>query len=344
MRSKLPGTTFLTVHYAYFILTSLISAVIFWSAATPFRSVSFTDSLFLTVSAMTLAGLNTINLSTLNTVQQAILFLLIMLGSAIFVSSFVVHIRRKAFDQRFRSQIEEEQRSRTRSAWFPSTLSRSMTSRSRSRVRSDLPVKSVDADQISDGMAVGRNSKDSVRNEERDQSEKERVKPGGDSSSLQPGPATAPTSPLPSPRSPSEAQDDHVTFSNTTVFRETQDSGIVRRIFSMNGVGARNDGGSARLTMQSSRLPSQDSPGTRDEARSDAFPSSSFITRNSNFHNLTQEDRLRLGGTEYKAVSLLAWIVPTYFVAWQLLGCLSLGAYVSNYYASTARENGLNPW
>jgi hypothetical protein len=45
--------------------------------------VRYVDSLYLTVSAMTLAGMNTVNLSTLNTFQQVLLFFLIMSGSAV---------------------------------------------------------------------------------------------------------------------------------------------------------------------------------------------------------------------------------------------------------------------
>lgn len=55
VRGYLPPLNFITIHYAYFIGTCLVSAVIFWGASTPARSVSFNDSLFLVVSAMTLA-------------------------------------------------------------------------------------------------------------------------------------------------------------------------------------------------------------------------------------------------------------------------------------------------
>ena len=65
---------------------------------------------------MTEAGLNTVNLSQMNTFQQFILFLLILLGSAIWVSIAVLHVRRKAFERRFKSIVEEErQRRRNRS-------------------------------------------------------------------------------------------------------------------------------------------------------------------------------------------------------------------------------------
>lgn len=103
---NLPPLNFITIHYIYFIATCLLTAIIFWGSSTPAQSVTFTDSLFLTISAMTGAGLNTINLSTLNTWQQVILFVLIGVGSPIFVSAFVVLVRKRAFERRFDDVIK----------------------------------------------------------------------------------------------------------------------------------------------------------------------------------------------------------------------------------------------
>jgi hypothetical protein len=73
-------------------------------------------------------------------------------------------------------------------------------------------------------------------------------------------------------------------------------------------------------------------------------PSSGYISRNSQFHHLSNAEREKLGGCEYRAIRFLAWIVPIYFVLWQLLGCLGLGAYVAHARPNPSRENGLNPW
>lgn len=56
----LPPCNFIVLHYAYFILTPLICSAIFWSSSTPARSVAYVDSLFMCVSAMTGAGLNSV--------------------------------------------------------------------------------------------------------------------------------------------------------------------------------------------------------------------------------------------------------------------------------------------
>ncbi|KAI7685792.1 hypothetical protein KC322_g12945, partial [Hortaea werneckii] len=122
VRDHLPPLNFITIHYLYFTLTCLASALIFWGSSTPFKQVSFTDSLFLTISAMTLAGLNTVNLSELNTFQQFLLFILIMLGSAIWVSSFVVLVRKHAFEKKFEDLVARAR-------------AKSDRSRSRSRIR-----------------------------------------------------------------------------------------------------------------------------------------------------------------------------------------------------------------
>ncbi|KAJ5904008.1 hypothetical protein N7504_006391 [Penicillium tannophilum] len=68
------------------------------------------------------------------------------------------------------------------------------------------------------------------------------------------------------------------------------------------------------------------------------------FSRNSSFHDLSERERQRLGGAEYRAVSLLSIIVPVYFLLWQLLGGLGVGAYIARNKAALAKSNGLDPW
>ena len=74
------------------------------------------------------------------------------------------------------------------------------------------------------------------------------------------------------------------------------------------------------------------------------FMLNGFIGRNSQFSSLTLAERERLGGVEYKAVTVLAVIVPLYFVLWQLLGCIGLGWYVANNRKDATEVNAENPW
>jgi hypothetical protein len=266
---------------------------------------------------MTLAGLNTVNLSTLNTFQQVILFLLIMLGSAIFVSAFVVYFRQRAFDE-----------------WLP--LSRTFTRQSLPRGRQETAVarpasgqgfeeNSELKDEISEEMSVAPNSTDKATS--------------GIGQQLL----------MSLSRTTDQQRQDHITFSEPSRSRnptESLEPGLIHRALNFSGVGARPSSRvrSRTLTMQSSHRASQDFTRTLSAEPKPEGALSAFISRNSEFHHLTEAERLRLVDKEYKAVSFLAWVVPLYFVAWQLLGCLGLGAYVNQYYASTARENGLDPW
>jgi hypothetical protein len=57
-----------------------------------------------------------VDLSTLNTFQQAILFILLILGSAILISSTVLMVRKQAFEEKLKHFSEEREASRRASA------------------------------------------------------------------------------------------------------------------------------------------------------------------------------------------------------------------------------------
>lgn len=330
LRRNLPPLNFITLHYAYFFITCLVSAVIFWGASTPTRSVSFTDSLFLCVSAMTLAGLNTVNLSDLNTFQQVMLFLLIMAGSAIFVSAFVVHVRKKAFEAKIHKVAAEQKRPRSRFS-----LSRPLSGRS-SQGRS----RSAAADQKQPNATV-------IRATENDVAAVAQIEeqPDLECAAQNGGPS----------------KDDHITFSDAALRdtgREPRPRRHSHRLLNMQGVGAcsnvslhRRHSFISQDSIYASRSQAVDDDEnyekTLKEHPSETFPPVGFsglVGRNSQFHHLTEEEREALGGAEYKAIKVLSVIVPLYYVLWQLLSCIGIGAYVALNRSDTALQNGLNPW
>ncbi|KAJ5188464.1 hypothetical protein N7491_004789 [Penicillium cf. griseofulvum] len=72
----------LTLHYAYFISTSFIGSIIFYTAPSPIHDLQYPDALFMCFSAMTGTGLGVMDLSPLSTLQQGTLFVLLILGHA----------------------------------------------------------------------------------------------------------------------------------------------------------------------------------------------------------------------------------------------------------------------
>jgi hypothetical protein len=74
------------------------------------------------------------------------------------------------------------------------------------------------------------------------------------------------------------------------------------------------------------------------------FLSKGKISRNSQFHGLTSAEREELGGVELKAVSFLSVVVSLYFVMCLLLGIIGMGAWLQANHPDVAEVNGLNPF
>jgi Cation transport protein len=152
---------------------------------------------------------------------------------------------------------------------------------------------------------------------------------------------------------------DHITFVPGTSFNQTvamvRTSRIKRRnsAFSFTGVGASPVTTSFHRPFFSElndRQPPRPSAGLG-FVHDPATPShignllrKEVVGRNSQFHGLTHEEREQLGGVEYRAIQLLSWVVPLYFVLWQLLGCLAVGAWMNNYASDITGANGINAW
>ena len=117
IRPYLPPINFITVHYAYFIFSCLLFALIFWGCGSSSSGlqISFLDSLYLSMSALTSTGMNTANLSEMSTGQQVILFIAMMLGSPILISLWIVLFRRHMFEKRFRAIVKAERERKLKS-------------------------------------------------------------------------------------------------------------------------------------------------------------------------------------------------------------------------------------
>ncbi|KAI8958065.1 TrkH-domain-containing protein [Daldinia sp. FL1419] len=330
LRSLLPPLNFITIHYVYFILVPLISSVVFWGSSNPRASISYVDSLFLVTSAMTEAGLNTVNLSQMTTWQQVLLWLLIIIGSSIWVSIWTVLVRKHAFEARF-EEIVRKERKRRLERRNPSltllpithrlrTLGRSRTGQDNSegippweQLQSvNLPVISHPSDRRLVSAIVPQQQES-----------------GAYTSGSYPRSVTAAedTTPAPTATNAEEGNMGVAAATDHVVFADDLRSG------------ARSTSVAASGTTAQRHLSSTD---TAVNPRS--YLKGHKVGRNGQFHGLTSEEREELGGTEYRALKLLSIIVPLYFFLWQFLGCISLGAWIANNLPGPARENAISPW
>ena len=119
-----------------------------------------------------------------------------------------------------------------------------------------------------------------------------------------------------------------------------------KRIFTFQGVGARHDlqNDPVRTEPRPDSIPPTPMGENRFSGKAHQFAYPGFIGRNSQFSSLTVVEREQLGGVEYRAIEVLAIIVPLYFFLWQFLGALGLGAYIAHNHKNVTEANGLNPW
>jgi hypothetical protein len=300
----------------------------------------------------------------MNTFQQWLLWMHILGGSAIFVSIFMIHVRKKAFENRFGALLKEQQqqrRKRRATLWDTSGQSFSIH-----KDPSFRPASSPDLGQPqnSNGSARDRPRIDTSRSSGQAGDmeiavESPTANGASGTSHTSQGETKDPNNIEPTEIKSNQSNTDHIAFVQGTSFNPTntmaQTSRVKRRnsTFSFTGVGASPVEASFHRPFFSEL---NDSPPPRPSAglgltHNAAIPShignlirKEVIGRNSEFHGLTLQEREQLGGVEYSAIQLLSWVVPTYFVLWQLLGCLAVGAWMNNYASDITGANGINAW
>ncbi|KAJ3519413.1 hypothetical protein NM688_g9303 [Phlebia brevispora] len=88
-------------------IESISYSWIFYASNGEFH-ISYIDSLYNSVSAVTVCGLATVDLSSLTPWQQVILFIQMCVGSPVVVSWVMVYVRREIFASKFRHVVEAE--------------------------------------------------------------------------------------------------------------------------------------------------------------------------------------------------------------------------------------------
>jgi hypothetical protein len=329
IRHWLPPLNFITIHYAYFIVVCLASSLVFWGSSNPALSISYADSLFLVVSAMTEAGLNTVNLSQMTTWQQTILFLLIILGSSIWVSIWTVIFRKHAFEKRFddivkANRVRRLRRASISPAGLPLFRRLSLAFKSKPKTRASI----MDLDQSPASNAKATN---------------------GAAPAARQSPDDTDAAPAPSPELDAKAESAHSQSPKEAAVYDRQPGSSAGHIAFAdekrpNGASTSASTGQqldGEMTRRNGALNAREAEKSGPRP---PFLTKRTVSRNSQFHDLSSEEREQLGGHEYRALKILSVVVPLYFFLWQLLGCLALGAWVSYNMHDIAVASGINPW
>ena len=328
LRAVLPPVNFISLHYAYFIVVCLFASLIFWCSSDSARRISYTDSLFLVVSAMTETGLNTVNLSEMTTWQQILLFLLIIFGSAIWISIWTVLARNRAFEQRFKDVVSVDRlRRANRSSLVSLSRSRFMLSQGRrSLYVIPPPAMAESPDLVRKSTSIPDNPDDFILD----------VHAHGTHCA---GTANLSNMNVPQP-SPTLA---HIAFAETS--RSSPENNPPTGISTAASYAYRASRNNTARRTGTRRQ--EEHMGTEGDEKGKFGVRCLFAraaSRNAQFHDLSREERRVLGGCEYRALRVLAVIVPVYFFLWQVIGCIALGAWINRHRPQPPLRNGIDPW
>lgn len=333
-RPYVPPVNFITLHYTYFIVVTIVGTLIFWGASHPAKSVGWWDSMFMVMSALTATGLNTVNVSQLTVFQQVELVVLMMMGSQVLVSYATVAFRKHIFEKRFEDIVELEKETRKARKGNTGALV-GMTG-----AMFGLPVMSSFGKGKMRRPSKSRGTGLKLMTSE---------ETGASSSAREVPPRTpisedqAPTGLSPvglSPNARLRNSPHHIGFLDPIQERTSHD----RPQSAATGHSIYNVQTHQTVSTRRRSL-------AGDSKFGDGFNVQSFVTeqkrsigRNGQFFNLSSEQREYLGGVEYRALKFLSVFVLLYFILWQLFGAIALGAYMSVYEKEAAAVNNQNPW
>ncbi|KAK4106835.1 potassium transport protein TRK1/TRK2 [Parathielavia hyrcaniae] len=108
--SRKPHFNFISAHYFYIIGLVILGSVLVFSTSS--RELAYIDALFFASCASTQAGLNTVDINSLNTFQQVILYLWPLMTNPMTIHSFVVFLRLYWFEKRFRHVVHQARQMR----------------------------------------------------------------------------------------------------------------------------------------------------------------------------------------------------------------------------------------
>ena len=291
----------------------------------------------------------------MTTFQQFILFFLIMIGSSIFVSIGTVLTRKHVFESRFKHVVQAAREGRKRRRSFSTNRSATRSanlSANRSAAGSGPDVGETKEERKAEEQidaATHPGPRDPTFDDQK--AETANGNPGPDSGRVLNGEKKEGNEIEAVP----PAAEDSVVDRPPVMFASTPRPDVLahRRVLSFVGVGAHPNSTAFKLPHSNGlvnrfeRKVEEEVEGGLRELRDVAYPP--YLTRattgrNAQFFGLSRVEREHLGGVEYRAITMLAWIVPIYFVLWQLLGCLGLAAYMAHNKAALAEGNGINPW
>ncbi|KAK7973599.1 hypothetical protein PG989_015447 [Apiospora arundinis] len=313
-----PQLDYITLHYTWIICCSILGLIIIY----PYGNVSAIDAYFFGASASTESGLNTFDVKDLKTYQQVYIYLIPIITNVGFVNIMVVAVRLYWFKKKFKAVAP--------SYWRPDPEAVVFSLR-RDNVAEVHPPQGPEQTSTSKDTVIIPQKDDKGTVDVQDSQAAEEpdttyyIPPPRERDNGKPFTARG------APRGDDDG--DEIKPVPPPPFEADREGLKQRRPVTMEGpklATARSIQSVARSVLVLGSRISSESRGPPNVSR---FPRPSelptlskqvTIGRNSRLYNLTEEDKEKLGGIEYRALKMLMKIVPGYFFGLHLFGVICL--------------------
>ncbi|KAJ5478831.1 hypothetical protein N7530_004340 [Penicillium desertorum] len=339
-----PPINFLALHYAWIITLSVLSLVIIY----PYGNLKAVDAYFFGASASTESGLNTVDVKSLKTYQQLYIYFIPILGNLGFINIVVIVFRVRWFEKRFKEVAPHLLRPQAPAE--QDAEAHLKHKRSSSSNNDETPNEGLSSHEIDDS------DKERARVETRNKSS---------SGSLELKDAKADETPVPNtnPKQTITFAEDNrpvsdkdkalyipppwrrergASFDEIDQSLHDEDEGPSEKVLTRRQTTRSIQSRSRTLTLErvvssvfvlgGSSSTERAMPATKPrEMKQLDLPNMSSqgtIGRNSQFYNLSDEDRETLGGIEYRSLKLLLKIVVGYFFGLHLFGAICLVGWI----------------
>ncbi|KAI2787227.1 Low-affinity potassium transport protein [Penicillium oxalicum] len=322
-----PPVNYLTLHYAWIIFMGLLSLVIIY----PYGNLKAIDAYFFGASASTESGLNTVDVKELKTYQQVYIYLIPIFTNLGFINILVVVFRVRWFEKHLKEVAPRYLRPEPPIEGDTEAQGNGITSVS-------IDPKRVATDAEGTGSSISVNDEAGTRESKISPIRTPAIQFAEDSR-----PSANKDKALYIP--PPWRRDRGTSFSEVDEKYDTEDDNgkeeterDLKRQKSTRSMASRSRTRTVERAVSSifvlgnAPAPTQGSERrTQIEQRTFDLPnisSQATIGRNSQFYNLTAEDKARLGGIEYRSLKLLLKIVTGYFFGLHLFGAICLVGWI----------------
>ncbi|OJI99684.1 hypothetical protein ASPVEDRAFT_39063 [Aspergillus versicolor CBS 583.65] len=325
-----PSLNFINLHYAYIISMGILGLIVLY----PYGNLRAIDAYFFGASASTESGLNTVDVKDLKTYQQLYIYFIPILTNLGFINILVVVVRLHWFEKRLKEAAITLRPARSRPADVEAEPVQAAAEDKSPPEASDVPSNNVQRSITFADDPPPNHDKALYIPSPRELDQGRRIEEV-DFEDSDPALEQARTS-------------DSQSIASSTVTGSIRQRRMTRQLST--DLSISNIASSLFTLGPTTSSTKREIVQPREEPLSKqlALPelsSRATVGRNSNFRNLTEQDREMLGGLEYRALKLLLKITTGYFFGLHLFGVICLLPWIRHAdpkYRDYLRECGQN--